>query len=580
MLLTDAINRYEGMLEIFNVMRSCYPEFDLQGKRVLDVGCGTGNGLLASAKMGAKESIGVDIDLDDYGDTHFEDIAKQFTIDISNIKFIEDDITKPSKLGEEKFDVIFSYDVWEHISKPELALKTCAKLLNKNGLLLISCAPLYYSPIGHHLWNFYPQNEFPWAHLTKTEQQLKEDGKVDDWGWAHYITLNKMTLGQFQDAAEANGLVLVFEAYDRVPHSEALTKHALNILPEKIKGITQEDLYLQRMLVVLKRKEDINKVEMETRKIQSKINYRYRAVLKRVKNKARHLTRAFRPLDPARLSNDEYIALGFQMILNRAPSAEDLQHHLKQLNSGKVTRHDFLHLLFTSKEYHCIRVNPLEFMHRVRLWMYQNMLPPAEVIIDLGGASPGWQEGALFGMGYPHHAKKLMIVDLPPDVRMLKSTEKNKIITDNPKCDRIEYVYSSMTDLSFASNDSIDLVWSGESIEHVTEKDADICLKEIFRVLKPGGYFCLDTPNRNITKLTAGKKFVHPEHKIEYQPQQLMDKLKNIGFEILEIKGLIPMPASRQQGVFYHEEMEKNPVVSDDYESSYMFFIKARKPLM
>jgi hypothetical protein len=48
--------------------------------------------------------------------------------------------------------------------------------------------------------------------------------------------------------------------------------------------------------------------------------------------------------------------------------------------------------------------------------------------------------------------------------------------------------------------------------------------KAAFRVLKKGGAFCLDTPNRIVTKIhakTADIEFIHPEHQIEYYPEDL-----------------------------------------------------------
>ena len=45
-------------------------------------------------------------------------------------------------------------------------------------------------------------------------------------------------------------------------------------------------------------------------------------------------------------------------------------------------------------------------------------MPPAETIIDLGGASHGAHEGALLSMGYPYTPKRITIVDLHPDERI------------------------------------------------------------------------------------------------------------------------------------------------------------------
>ncbi len=72
-----------------------------------------------------------------------------------------------------------------------------------------------------------------------------------------------------------------------------------------------------------------------------------------------------------------------------------------------------------------------------------------------------------------------------------------------------------MADLSFADDDSVDLVYSGQSIEHVTEADGEIVLKEAFRILRPGGYMAIDTPNGRVCRLQQ-HSFIDPDHKVEY----------------------------------------------------------------
>ena len=52
-----------------------------------------------------------------------------------------------------------------------------------------------------------------------------------------------------------------------------------------------------------------------------------------------------------------------------------------------------------------------------------------------------------------------------------------------------------MVDLGRYGDGAFDMVYSGQTIEHVTEADGDTVVREAFRVLAPGGWFCLDTPN-------------------------------------------------------------------------------------
>src|ERR1051325_3068689 len=54
--------------------------------------------------------------------------------------------------------------------------------------------------------------------------------------------------------------------------------------------------------------------------------------------------------------------------------------------------------------------------------------------------------------------------------------------------------------IDFPDN-SFDAVFSGDVFEHITETQKNDCIKEIFRVLKPGGIVTIKTPNKDYLKL-------------------------------------------------------------------------------
>ena len=50
--------------------------------------------------------------------------------------------------------------------------------------------------------------------------------------------------------------------------------------------------------------------------------------------------------------------------------------------------------------------------------------------------------------------------------------------------------------------------------------------QEIIRILRPGGRFCLDTPNRLFTAIhVAGPQWIHPEDKIEYAKSTMVMRI-------------------------------------------------------
>jgi SAM-dependent methyltransferase len=66
---------------------------------------------------------------------------------------------------------------------------------------------------------------------------------------------------------------------------------------------------------------------------------------------------------------------------------------------------------------------------------------------------------------------------------------------------------------------------------------ADVVLSEVRRVLRPGGYLALDTPNARVTRLQQAA-FIDPDHEHEYTHAELHEKLVRAGFEVVESKGL------------------------------------------
>lgn len=262
----------------------------------------------------------------------------------------------------------------------------------------------------------------------------------------------------------------------------------------------------------------------------------------------------------------------YKACLKREPDADGKEFYLNALRSRRMSRLDVVKSVISSYEFrqvYRLSTHPLDAIHQARMMLVQQCLPPAQVIVDLGGAAPGHPEGALLLMGYPHQPKLIIIVDviLP---------ENKSWITSDGIC--IRYYKGSMVDIRWIESDSVDLVWAGESIEHITEDEFAIVCKEVFRILKPNGSFCLDTPNAALTRLQSPDRLIHPEHKREYYVHEVENLLKRSGFIVVEAKGICPMPSSLQRGVFDPEELVRNIRLSEYPEEGYLFYLRAIKP--
>jgi SAM-dependent methyltransferase len=112
---------------------------DLNGRKILDAGCGTGQRVLGFAKRYPKAKFqGIDLT------TASLEVAKQLAQrhNIQNIKFRKADILNLN-LGE-NFDFIISTGVVHHLADPQRGLKNLCQHLASDGVICL----WYYHPFG------------------------------------------------------------------------------------------------------------------------------------------------------------------------------------------------------------------------------------------------------------------------------------------------------------------------------------------------------------------------------------------------------------------------------------------------
>lgn len=146
-------------------------------------------------------------------------------------------------------------------------------------------------------------------------------------------------------------------------------------------------------------------------------------------------------------------------------------------------------------------------------------------ILDVGGRK------SHYTIGIP---ADFIISDLPKESDLQKKLNlginKNIILqTSNRRSNIIEIVIDDMVN-SKLPDCEFDGVIAIEVIEHV-ENDV-IFLQQINRILKPGGFFLLSTPNGDHIVNT------NPDHKRHYKKEQLEEKLKSV-FKIEELSYIV-----------------------------------------
>tara|TARA_B100001115_G_scaffold109882_1_gene81258 strand:+ start:95 stop:823 length:729 start_codon:yes stop_codon:yes gene_type:complete len=147
----------ENIIKSFNLENKQMP---LENVKILDIGCG--GGLLSEpmCKLGA-EVVGIDA-----SDKNIKVAKLHAEKNSLNINY---KCASPENLDSKmKFDVILNMEIIEHVNDVDFFLKSCSKLLNKNGIMFVATLNktlksyifaivgaeyiLRWLPIGTHEW--------------------------------------------------------------------------------------------------------------------------------------------------------------------------------------------------------------------------------------------------------------------------------------------------------------------------------------------------------------------------------------------------------------------------------------------
>jgi ubiquinone/menaquinone biosynthesis C-methylase UbiE len=115
------------------------------------------------------------------------------------------------------------------------------------------------------------------------------------------------------------------------------------------------------------------------------------------------------------------------------------------------------------------------------------------------------------------------------DEYVLLDKMETDTIKDLLKLEKVKFIKAVVPPMNFIPDNSYDFVLSFQVIEHI-KKDIDF-IKEIYRILKPGGQFLVTTPNRSMSLSR------NPWHIREYLPQELKKAL-NVSFTNVECNGV------------------------------------------
>jgi SAM-dependent methyltransferase len=275
----------------------------------------------------------------------------------------------------------------------------------------------------------------------------------------------------------------------------------------------------------------------------------------------------------------EAVRTAYDVLLAREPDPAGIASWQGGLEAGQFTNRDLVQLLCSSPEFESASpFSPRTFgssLHVGRCRFIRS-LPRAAVIIDLGGTNLGDERGAMVSLGYPYDFESLTIVDLPSDERheIYRSAETDGVV--RTERGPVHYRYHSMVDLAGFADSSADLVYMGQSIEHIPPDAGAHVVAEAHRILRPGGHLAVDTPNGRVTRLQQDE-FIDPDHEVEYTWPQLEALLTGGGFTISWRQGINYAGHCLERGTFDLDDVARHSGLYAAIEDCYLLAVVARK---
>lgn len=159
-------------------------EMPLDGKRVLDVGCGHGSFTVAAGVAGAT-AIGIDL-VEAKLQIGWQQARARVMRPRGSVRFWCTDVVR---YRDEPFDIILSHETFEHLENLPAALENLYSLLKPGGRLYAAWGPLWPSVFGGHYW--LQKSLFgvpiPWSHRLFTNRSNRPGVNQLDYKAYRYI---------------------------------------------------------------------------------------------------------------------------------------------------------------------------------------------------------------------------------------------------------------------------------------------------------------------------------------------------------------------------------------------------------
>jgi SAM-dependent methyltransferase len=209
----------------------------LEGKRVVDIGCGDGIMDLGLATKARPDRL-VGMDINPVDTVHLLDQAGRYAGIAElppNLEFRKSQAVElPADDGE--FDLAITWSAFEHVLDPVPLLLDVRRTLKPDAVLMLQLWPFYHSNKGSHLWDWFPEGWVNFLHddgtVTERMRADQKDPEFAEYMLDAYLTLNRITVDELQRCLLTAGFVITkFELLSEPVHiPPELNRYPLSLL--------------------------------------------------------------------------------------------------------------------------------------------------------------------------------------------------------------------------------------------------------------------------------------------------------------------------------------------------------------
>lgn len=183
------------------------------GRSILELGCADGMVCAALQRAGASTTA-VDRSPD-----LFDERARR-----DGVRFLEADVTD-LPFDDSQFDLVFSYNSFEHFASPDSVFREAIRVANVGGLIYVHFGPLYQSAFGLHADR---SITVPYCHYLFPRYELDRYVEAHGLGPIPHNSLNEWSLPRYRELWEDYSAHLNRVLYREIPEvhgTELIVRH-------------------------------------------------------------------------------------------------------------------------------------------------------------------------------------------------------------------------------------------------------------------------------------------------------------------------------------------------------------------